>query len=66
MRWCLKTRSNLDKKHGDPIPVQIGDHKAVCVPIYHPSTYGRIERAEKGKADVQTVADCLTRVTRRT
>jgi uracil-DNA glycosylase family 4 len=61
MRWCLKTRSNLDKVHGDPVDVQIGDHKAVCVPIYHPSTYGRIERAEMGRADVLTVARVLRR-----
>ena len=33
MRWCLKTRSNLDKVHGVPVDVQIGDHKAVCVPV---------------------------------
>jgi hypothetical protein len=37
----------------------MGDHKAVCVPIYHPSTYRRIERAEMGKADVLTVARVL-------
>jgi len=65
MRWCLKTRSKLHEEqtrsklheeHGRKFEVQIGDHKAVCVPIYHPSTYGRIERAEMGKADVLTVA----------
>ena len=65
-RWCLKSRSNLGEVHGKTFPVQIGDHKAVCVPIYHPSTFGRIERAEMGKADVLKVADCLTRMTPRT
>jgi uracil-DNA glycosylase family 4 len=59
MRWCLKTRSNLREVHGVQHEVQIGDHKAVCVPIYHPSTYGRIERVEMGKADVLTVARVL-------
>ena len=69
MRWCLKTRPTLGKVHGRKFEVQIGDHKAVCVPIYHPSTYGRIERAKKGDADVLTVARLLrglTRMTRRT
>jgi DNA polymerase len=57
MRWCLKnSKSNLDEVHGKPFPVQIGEHKAVCVPIYHPSTYGRLERAKMGKTDVLTVA----------
>jgi uracil-DNA glycosylase family 4 len=65
MRWCLKSRSNLREVHGKTFPVQIGDHKAVCVPIYHPSTFGRIEQAEMGKADVLKVADCLTRMTPR-
>jgi uracil-DNA glycosylase family 4 len=62
MRWCLqglKTRPNLGDVHGRKFEVQIGDHKPVCVPIYHPSTYGRIERAEMGKADVLTVARVL-------
>ncbi len=60
MRWCLKkTRSTLYEEHGVRHDVQIGGHKAVCVPVYHPSTYGRIERAEKGKADVLTVAQVL-------
>jgi DNA polymerase len=66
MRWCLGRRFDLGTIHGREFEVQIGDHKAVCVPIYHPSTYGRIERAEMGKEDVLTVADCLTRMTRRT
>ena len=60
MRWCLKDpRLDLGTIHGREFDVQIGDHKAICVPIYHPSTYGRIERAKMGKADVLTVADCL-------
>jgi uracil-DNA glycosylase len=64
--WCLRRRVKLGSAHGREFDVQIGDHKAVCVPIYHPSTYGRIERAKMGKADVLTVADCLTRMTGRT
>jgi len=63
MRWCLKTRSPVSKVHGDPVDVQIGGHKAVCVPIYHPSTYGRIEREERGKADVLVVARVLRSLT---
>jgi uracil-DNA glycosylase len=59
MRWCLRDRPDLGTVHGREFEVQIGDHKAVCVPIYHPSTYGRIERAEMGKADVLTVARVL-------
>ena len=66
MRWCCGRGFILRTAHGVPVEVQIGDHKAVCVPIYHPSTYGRIERAKMGKADVLTVADCLTRMTGRT
>jgi uracil-DNA glycosylase family 4 len=58
--WCLRRRRvKLGTEHGRKIEVQIGDHKAFCVPIYHPSTYGRIERAEMGKADVLTVARVL-------
>lgn len=56
IKWCLKTRPTLGKVHGTRIDVQIDDHKAVCVPVYHPSTYGRMERAKKGKADVLKVA----------
>jgi DNA polymerase len=66
MMWCLGGGSKLRTDHGVAVEVQIGNHKAVCVPIYHPSTYGRIEREKMGKADVLTVADCLTRMTRRT
>jgi uracil-DNA glycosylase family 4 len=58
-KWCLGHRFDLGTVHGREFEVQIGDHKAVCVPIYHPSTYGRIERAEMGKADVLTVARVL-------
>jgi uracil-DNA glycosylase family 4 len=58
-KWCLKRRVKLGTEHGRKIEVQIGDHKAFCVPIYHPSTYGRIERAEMGKADVLIVAGVL-------
>jgi DNA polymerase len=65
-KWCLGRRVKLGTVHGREFDVQIGDHEAVCVPIYHPSTYGRIERAKMGKADVLTVADCLTRSTSRT
>jgi len=57
--WCLGRRVKLGNEHGRKEEVQIGDHKAVCVPIYHPSTYGRIEREKKGKADVLTVARVL-------
>ena len=64
--WCLGRKVKLGTVHGREFEVHIRDHKAVCVPIYHPSTYGRIERAEMGKADVLTVADCLSRMTRRT
>jgi uracil-DNA glycosylase family 4 len=60
-KWCLGRRVKLGTVHGREFEVQIGDHKAVCVPIYHPSTYGRIERAEMGKADVLTVARVLRR-----
>jgi uracil-DNA glycosylase family 4 len=59
MRWCLRCRLDLETVHGRKFEVQIGDHKAVCVPIYHPSTYGRMERAKKGQADVLTVARVL-------
>ena len=59
MRWCLRGRPDLGTVHGREFEVQIGDHKAVCVPIYHPSTYGRIERAEMGKDDVLAVARVL-------
>jgi uracil-DNA glycosylase family 4 len=55
-KWCLGRRVKLGTVHGRKFEVQIGDHKAFCVPIYHPSTYGRIERAEMGKDDVLTVA----------
>jgi uracil-DNA glycosylase len=56
IRWCLG-----HTVHGVPVEVQIGDHKAVCVPVYHPANflYGRIELAEKGKAEVLTVARVL-------
>jgi uracil-DNA glycosylase len=66
MKWCCGRGFILRTAHGVPVEVQIGDHGAICVPIYHPSTYGRIEPAKMGKADVLKVADCLTRVTRRT
>jgi uracil-DNA glycosylase len=59
MRWCCGRGFILRTAHGVPVEVQIGDHKAVCVPIYHPSTYGRIERARMGKSDVLTVARVL-------
>jgi uracil-DNA glycosylase family 4 len=58
-KWCLGPRVKLGDVHGREFEVQIGDHKAVCVPIYHPSTYGRIEREEMGKADILTVARVL-------
>ena len=58
-KWCLGRRVKLGTVHGCKFDVQIGGHKAFCVPIYHPSTYGRIERAEMGKADVLTVAPVL-------
>jgi DNA polymerase len=57
--WCLRRRVTLGTVHGREEEVQIGDRKVVCVPIYHPSTYGRKERAERGKADVLTVARVL-------
>jgi uracil-DNA glycosylase family 4 len=57
--WCLRRRVKLGTVHGREEEVQIGDHKVACVPIYHPSTYGRIERAKKGKADVLKVARVL-------
>ena len=66
MKWCCGRGFILRTAHGREFEVQIGNHKAICVPIYHPSTYGRIERAKMGKADVLKVADCLTRMTRRT
>jgi uracil-DNA glycosylase family 4 len=59
IKWCLRREFDLGTEHGREVEVQIGDHKAVCVPVYHPSTYGRIERAERGKADVLTVARVL-------
>lgn len=58
-RWCLKTRSNLGDVHGQEFEVQIGDHKAVCVPIYHPSRLQRGDRSKKGKTDVLTVERVL-------
>lgn len=64
--WCLGREVRLVDEHGREFEVQIGDHKAVCIPVHHPSTYGRPERAEMGKADVLKVADCLTRMTPRT
>jgi uracil-DNA glycosylase len=61
MRWCLGRGFNLNTVHGDPVPVQIGDHKAVCVAVYHPANFlfHHFELAEKGKADVLTVARVL-------
>ena len=59
MRWCLRRRVTLGTVHSRKFEVQIGDHKAVCVPVYHPSTYGRKERAEMGRADVLAVARVL-------
>jgi uracil-DNA glycosylase family 4 len=64
--WCLGRKVKLADEHGREIEVQIGKHKAVCIPVHHPSTHGRPDRAEKGKADVLKVADCLTRMTPRT
>ncbi len=58
-KWCLGRSVKLGTVHGRKFEVQIGDHKAFCVPIYHPSIYGRIERAEMGKDDVLTVARVL-------
>ena len=57
--WCLGRRVKLGTIHGRKFDVQIGGHKAFCVPIYHPSTYGRIERAQMGKDDVLTMARVL-------
>ena len=60
MRWCRGRGLNLRTVHGDPVEVQIGDHKAVCVPVYHPAnSRHHIDLAEKGKADVLTVARVL-------
>jgi len=60
MRWCLRGRFDLSTVHGRKFEVQIGDHKAVCVPVYHPAnSRHHIELAEKGKAEVLTVARVL-------
>ena len=58
MRWCLETRSNLKDEHGKKSDVQIGDHPAICVPIYHPSRLN-IRHAKEGKDDVLAVAKVL-------
>jgi uracil-DNA glycosylase len=58
-KWCLKKPDlTLNKVHGAPVDVRIGDHQAVCVPVYHPSRLN-IRWAEMGKADVLTVAQVL-------
>jgi uracil-DNA glycosylase family 4 len=61
--WCFGRRVKLGTVHGRAEEVQIGGHKAFCVPIFHPSTYGRIERAKKGKDDVLALARVLQGLT---
>jgi uracil-DNA glycosylase len=59
IKWCLKRGFDLATEHGRKFEIQIGDHKTFCVPIYHPSTWGRVERELRDKADVLAVARFL-------
>jgi uracil-DNA glycosylase family 4 len=56
-KWCLKPDLIMREVHGGEFPVHIGGHKAVCVPVYHPSR--RSKWRAMGKSDVLAVARVL-------